>query len=646
MNEEKDIDLLGELVYSRFDKARAAKQPHHADMVECLKLMNGEALSKRDPHSPDITMDIASPIVKNITGLIRDVFGSSAVTAPFTIQASPVAELPPDVENEMIAKVQEDLEMMVAMNGGDIDAVRKQITELRSVLIIEENRKAANAAEAMKTIISDRLHDAEWETEFNAFIENFVIYPAAIIKSPSVKEVRRLKWNGNTVAPTTEIVRQVENISPFDFYPAPYAQDVQSADYVIERRRMTRNDLLALRDAAGYAADTIDEVLEDAPNGSPLSYATDETDPATDTFGVDGADRDVYDALGYYGRIRNDTLAEYGIEFTEDELAGTSEAEVWVVGRRVIKCLLNPDPSGVRPFHKACFEQTPGAFWGKSPAMKLRDVQKVCTATMRSLVRNMQYSSGPIGEVEKGRIADGKDPTTIIPGTIRLVHDDNGMSNGAAAYRFYTVPSLASELTAIFDKFNNYAYELVGIPRLAFGSPQGLGTVGRTSGGISILANQSTKAIKQALRKLEKGVIEPVVQDFIHYELRTTTNEELRGDIRVYARGVSGLIESEQKNGDLEWGLQSISSMVGIQDPATGQPVVPVTAIQMLLYQLFKNKGLPTRGIFPDFDKQEALNDLIGGTQAGQPNEIMQTPQLDGRSPDAAGAIDNANGVL
>ena len=638
--DESLIDTLGDMVVSRFRKAREAKMPHYNDMMDCLKLMNGQPLSAPSGDGPDIVMDISSPIVKNIVGLIRDIFvGSTA--QPYTINATPVVELPEDVEAQLLEKIERELETFIAINGGDVNAVRAQVTEMRAAVQLEENRKANVAAERLRTIIADRLYDADWEAQFIDFIDHFCIYPAAIMKAPAVNTRTVMRWDGTTVSPTTETVRQVENISPFDFFPAPYATDIQTADYVIERRRLTRNELLQLGSASGYDVDVIAEVFEANPNGAPLPYGSVDDDDISDTDIGDKTDMDAFDALGYYGRIRNDLLAEYGIQFAEEEMHGASEAEVWVVGGRVIKCLLNPDPLGRRPFFKACFEKVPSSFWGASPAMKLRDTQRVCTASVRALVRNMQYSSGPIGEVRKGAVKDGHAPNAIIPHTIRVVEEDT-FGSGAPAYRFYTVPSLSNELVALFDKFMGYGYELIGIPRVAFGSPQGLGTLGRTAGGVSIILNQSTKAIKQALRMIESGLIEPVVQEFINYEIRTSNDPDIRGDIRVYARGVSGLMEQESKNGDLEWALQSISSMVGVVDPTTGQPIVPATAVQRILYTMFKNKGLSTEGIFPDFDRQEAFGEITGQSMPQNPTDSL--PNLQGRSPNAEAAIAAANG--
>ena len=637
--EDKPIDELGSFVAAQFERARNAKQPHFQTMCECNNLMHGRSLTPPDEKSPNIVMDVSSPIVKGVAGLIRDIF-AGATAQPFDIRATPVAELPESVIAQLEEQLIQDFEVLAALSDGDPAVLRERMQESEQLLLLEQNRKAVTAAERMQEVIADRLFDADWEDNFIEFISNFCIYPSAVMKYPAVRYVTRKKWVNDTVVVEREAVRCVETISPFDFYPAPHASDVDSADFVIERRRLSRNEFLGLRNLAGYSADTISEIVEQNPNGATLAYSSD-SDVEKDTYG-DQPNVDAFDALGYYGAIRNDVLAEYGIEFAADEKYGTSEAEVWVVANRVIKCLLNPDAAGKRPFYTASFERIPGAFWGASPAMKLRDTQRVCTATVRSLVKNMRYSSGPIGEVRKGRVKDGHDPAAIIPNTIRVVSDDN-MGGGSRAYDFYTVPSLTGELTALFEKFVSYGYELIGIPRLAFGGTQGVGTVGRTSGGLSIVVNQSTKTIKHALRSLERSLIEPVIQGFVDYELYNSTDQSIKGDVRVHARGVSGLMEREQQNDNLEWALQSVSSLASVIDPMTNQPIIPATAIQRILYQLFKNKGLPTHGVFPDFDRQEVLGEL-GLPMPNSPEQ--QLPQLDGRSPDAAAAIDAANGGL
>ena len=106
--DENLIDELGVFVAARFDKARTAKQPHYSDMQDCLRLMHGQPLTPSDGRGPDITMDISSPIVKGIVGLIRDIFmGTTA--APYPIKATPIVDVPEALEQEMLEKVSQDL---------------------------------------------------------------------------------------------------------------------------------------------------------------------------------------------------------------------------------------------------------------------------------------------------------------------------------------------------------------------------------------------------------------------------------------------------------------------------------------------------------------------------------------------------------
>ena len=83
--------------------------------------------------------------------------------------------------------------------------------------------------------------------------------------------------------------------------------------------------------------------------------------------------------------------------------------------------------------------------------------------------------------------------------------------------------------------------------------------------------------------------------------------------------------------------------MVGVVDPTTQQPIVPATAVQRILYTMFKNKGLSTEGIFPDFDRQEAFGEIAGTPMPQDP--AAGVPDLQGRSPNAEAAIAAANGV-
>ena len=646
---EELSNVLSRTVFSRFEKARTAKRDVYDTMMDCYNMSHGKPLVPANDNV-NITMDIASPVVQNIIGLLRHILLNNE-QAPFVIKPTPRAELNDTEMAEIYRQVEANASQFLAQ-GMDQSAIEDVIRDLRQTVLLEANNKARLAAERQTTIIQDQLHDAGWKQEFIAFMKHFCIYPAAVMKAPVLRKKKMTSWDGESVRVVYNDVVSVELVSPFDFYPAPYARDVDSADYIIERRRLTRGDLSSLIDMEDYDNDAIDVVLDEYPDGYVVRYEDKDGEPDhEDSYTTpDITERGVYDALGYYGSIRGSVLVDAGFDVSDERL--DYEVEVWVIGGVVIKAVLNPDPLGKRPFFVASFDATTDSIWGVSPMMRLRDTQKVATAAIRNLVRNMSYSSGPIGEVIVSRIKDGKPPQDIEPHTIRLVEDAAFSGVSATAYNFYQVPSLSAELSALFEKFVNYSYELLGIPRVAFGQSDALGSVGRTSGGISIVMNQATKAIKNAMTELESGLIEPVVNSFILYNQLNNPDPALRGDIRAFAKGVSGLIEQESKADDLQWALQSISAiMTGVTNP-DGSPVIPPMAAVRLLYEQFKVRGIPTQGIFPDFDRQQAIQEDLNqvgiattDTSAAPVGDAGSTIPLDGRNGAAAATIAEANGL-
>ena len=254
------------------------------------------------------------------------------------------------------------------------------------------------------------------------------------------------------------------------------------------------------------------------------------------------------------------------------------------------------------------------------------------------MVRNMGLASGVLGEVESDRVIDEEEVNVILPNTIREVKSVMGMQG--RAYNFYTVPDISQQLLSVFERFMQYGYETIGIPRVAFGSTENIGTLGRTSGGVAMVLNQASKSVKFALRVLEENVIEPVVQSYIDYELMYSMDTTIKGDIRVHARGVSGIVEKENQESKLQWALQSLAPYMQVIDPQTQQPIIPPRAIQLLLYQIFKSSGINTEGIFPDFELEAALSQDIRGL-----NPMYQGGTIDGRNASAGQAIANQNGL-
>jgi hypothetical protein len=630
---------IADYVRSRYRIAHQDKKDSgvYDRMVECHAAWRGDDLEdckeEGEGAAPRLVLNVTRPLVRGVTALMQRPL-ASAKARPWTIKPTPKVELSEPAQEKVAQQISRDMPAIVEAAGADPEKIDTIIEKVSEVQLVEDTNKAQIAADKLTTLIGDQLLEAGWTGAFQDFLHNLALYPVAILKEET-GVVKKLQWSGTTLTPVDTQTRVVTNISPFDFYPAPGARGVNDAEYIIERRRISSGDLAMLAGAPGYDADAIQRVLTEMPNGheEPIASAG-STEDGSDEDGT----KHFYDALGYYGLLPASHLRDWGVDVAKTVGNIGYEAEVWIVGGITIKAALNPDPLGRRPFYCTAFEPIPGEIFGESPGTDVLTVQRLITATASALVRNLAYSSGPIGEVEMDRVQDGDDPAMVMPGMLRVVSKDK--MHGSPAYKFHTVPSLSGELMALLKEFQEYAFTVLGIPRVAFGGPQGLGTIGRTSSGVAALLNQSSNTLYHAMEAIERGVIEPLVQSFIDREMIYGTDLSVKGDLRAYAVGVSGIVEKEAKSDKLQWALQSLAPLMQVTDPASGKTVIPAEAPVRLLYQMFKDAGISTQGIFPDYDRQAAV---VSDVRAASPG--IQAPPLDGRAAPMRDALAAQNSV-
>jgi len=251
--------------------------------------------------------------------------------------------------------------------------------------------------------------------------------------------------------------------------------------------------------------------------------------------------------LEFWGKISGKMLIEWGM--TEDEVPDPTreyDVNVWIVGNYVIKAVLNYDPLGQKPYAKTSFIKCPGAFWGKGIPEIIEDLQGVCNAAARALVNNMGIASGPQVEINLDRIPANEDITQLSPWKIwQTVNDPVGSSS--PAIRFTQPESRASELMAVYEKFSRLADDHSGIPAYVYGDLNVQGA-GRTSSGLSMLMGAAGKGIRQVVMHIDSDVVKPIVERQFVYNMRYDSDESIKGDVEVIAKGAINLAVKETVN--------------------------------------------------------------------------------------------------
>lgn len=602
------------------------------DLMRCLRAVN----NVYDPedmevlNGVDIYIGLTNLKVRGAKAWITDILANTE-DQPWTIKATPKPELPEEATEAVRQKLADE----IARYGMTFN-LQDRASHLLAVAQKHTDAVAAASAERMEAIIRDRMVEAGWRTTFDQFVNDLVTYPTAILRGPVASVESDLQWRGNTLVPVRRTVYRMVRVDPFRFYPSPNSTCPNSGAYVIERVDMSADELAGCMDLPFFDEVAIRKVFAQFPNGKSehLSAQT-AVDDANKTKADTHAPSDgVYQVLVYYGKVKGDLLLDHHVAGVDPQRV--YEAEVWTCGDIVIRALLNPHPLGKRPFFACSFEVIPGAFWGKALPLLLRDVQRLANAAARSLVRNMSYSAGPIGEVDYERLSESEtNVEEVTPYRIYRVAADRFSSTPSPAFRFQIVPSVADQLLRIYEYYAKMADDISGIPAYVLGNPQVAGA-GRTLGGLSLLMGNAAKGVKNVISSVDKYIIEPVVRAYWTLEMLYGSDHSAKGDSQVVARGASGLLQRELSQA-------RAVEVLNMLTPYAQAGLVPAAGLQVVIRNVLQSLGFSADEIVPDPARQAQLAMAGGqrppmptGMAAGSPVPSTQPgtpmPRLDRRS--------------
>ena len=606
-NNEPVVQQLTSHIKRLWTLARTSKEmTAEQRMLKSLRQRRGQyepdkLAQLKEQGSTTIYMMLTSNKCRAASSWLRDVLVTSSGDKPWTIKPGPVPEMEPGILQELMQKAQQQIQQAL-MSGANPSSqeVREMLLDLKDQAQSHVRDLADRTCERMEDKMQAQLLEGDWVHAFADFLDDIVTFPAAVMKGPVVRKKPKLHWIPSQDGQYTLDVQDTytlewERVDPFNVYPAPDASNIDDG-FLIERHKLQRADLVALLDVEGYSNPAIRQVLDEYGKGGLRDWIYVDISKAAaegkSTIGAAQNPSELIDALQYWGNIQGKLLREWGMteEEVPDELA-EYPVEAWLIGRWIIKAVINPDPLGRKPYFKASYEEIPGAFWGTSVADLCRDTQDVCNAAARSLVNNMGLASGPQVVYNIDRLPAGENITQIFPWKIWQVTSDP-MNGGGKPIDFYQPSSQAPELMAVYEKFATLADEYTGIPRYMTGDGPA-GGAGRTASGMSMLMSNAGKAIKQVIANIDEKVIEPVISRLYYYNMRYSDDKDLKGDISVVARGAQSLIEKEsaaQRQGQF---LQ-----LALTNPIA-QQIVGNEGIAVLMREAAKSLGLNADDIVP-----------------------------------------------
>ena len=474
------------------------------------------------------------------------------------------------------------------------------------------------AAKKMEKKIHDQLQESGANKQLRSSAFEMALFGTGIMKGPFAVDKEYPNWNDEGVYdPLFKTVPQLAHVSVWNFFPDPDATNIEEAQYVIERHKMSRSQLRALKKRPYFRDSVIDEVIMQGENYDKKYWEDDLSDYATDH----GIDR--FEVLEYWGMCDIEMLEEQGIEIPK-ELQSFDELQtnVWICNGKLLRMVLNPFKPSTIPYVAAPYELNPYSFFGVGIAENMDDTQTLMNGFMRMAVDNAVLSGNLLIEVDETNLVPGQD-MSVYPGK---VFRRQGGAPGQAIFGT-KFPNVSNENLQLFDKARQLADESTGMPSFAHGQT-GVSGVGRTASGISMLMNAASGSIKTVIKNVDDYLLRPLGEGFFRFNMQFDYDNDIKGDLEVKARGTESLMANEVRS-------QRLMSFLQV---ASNPSLAPFAKFQYVIREIAKSMDLDPDKVTNNMSEAALQAEIMKQFQ-GPPQGQQQQPMQGGEQvPPQAGA--------
>ena len=469
------------------------------------------------------------------------------------------------------------------------------------------------AAKKMEKKIHDQLQESGATTHLRSMAFEMALLGTGAMKGAFAVDKEYPNWNEDgEYDPIVKTVPECEHVSIWDFYPDPEAKDMDEAEYVVQRHKMSRTQLRKLKSRPYFMDDSVQLAIDKGPDYTQkyweMTMEDDDTQPTSERWEV----------LEFWGYVDTKLLEEHGVD-VPSELSDLDEVNcnVWVCNGEVIRFVLNPFKPTRIPYYAVPYEHNPYSFFGVGIAENMDDTQTLMNGFMRMAIDNAAMSGNLIIEVDETNLVPGQD-LSVYPGKI---FRRQGGAPGQAIFGT-KFPNVAQENMQLFDKARVLADESTGFPSFAHGQT-GVQGVGRTASGISMLMSAANGSIRTVVKNVDDYLIRPLGKAFFAFNMQFDFDEEIKGDLEVNASGTESLMANEVRSQRLMQFLQVAQNPV----------LAPFAKMDYIIREIAKSMDLDPDKVTNSIADAAIQAEILKGFQAPMPTPEEGVAAPEGQGP-------------
>jgi len=540
----------------------------------------------------------------------QELMGSNDMESPYGFKGDGK-----DLPKGATAKSLEDRLGPLADSLSDIETLKEGVGKTPSAITFSP---AMVAAKNMEKKIHDQLEESNANKHLRNTAFEMALFGTGVMKGPFAFDKEYPNWDEEgDYNPVFKTVPQINHVSVWDFYPDPDANNIDEAQYVIQRHKMSRSELRALKRRPYFREEVIRDAIEEGENYVKKYWEDDLTDYNQESY----VER--FEVFEYWGMIETELLIDEEVDIPK-ELQDYDELQVnlWCCNNKIIRAVLNPFKPARIPYMAAPYELNPYSFFGVGVAENMDDTQTLMNGFMRMAVDNAVLSGNLLIEVDETNLVPGQD-LSVYPGKI---FRRQGGAPGQAIFGT-KFPNVSQENLQLFDKARQLADESTSIPSFSHGQT-GVTGVGRTASGISMLMNAASGSVKTVIKNVDDYLLKPLGEGLFRFNMQFDFDPKIRGDLEVKARGTESLMANEVRSQRLMSFLQVASSPV----------LAPFAKFQYVITEIAKALDLDPNKVTNNMDEAAVQAELMKQFQGPPQQQGQQQPQQGANPLDPTGA--------
>lgn len=514
---------------------------------------------------------------------------------------------PPQVDPGQALALAEARGMKVDLSPAEIEEAARSLKGIAADLMLETAR--AGALEAQNQI-TDWLQDTRFRQEMRMLLEDFSMYPYAVMQVV-YKEFCVRTYDGDKWVEEDKLLPTGERVSPFDCFWTEDSTDPNDGAAFARRLKLRRCDIRDLKGQAGYNDEEIDRLLCEKQNGYRDWSA--ETEARADS--------------GLWGLSESIQVYEIWALISAEDLVGTQYFEKHNLEHGVqyqVECLFCDGfilyvkfhhCKKHRGFFKSSFQDDSSQFSGIALAEILGPTERKARSVDRTILKNMGRASDPttfrnLSFFDIDDMDDEFDENFPEPG---CNYDYIGMPGATTGpVDVLKIDGNTNELRAYKFDLQREADDISGIPSLFSGQTSNSGSGVRTTGMLRNLIAQASRILKAKSTCLSEDILVPLIDDIYGWMKEEADEDSPITDATVVVDGIQGVVNEQFTQERLQEFIRDIVPFTEVTD-SEGRPIIEGDQIKQLLYESMRAVGIePKSGL--DYPKNQ--NSLQSQAQA------------------------------